>query len=266
MRSCIRGRSFSPARRWSSAARGTCCTVKFSIVTSTAVARYGSGRTSGASVEDAIDDIGHMPLPPYIKRDDTTGDRDRYQTVYARERGSVAAPTAGLHFTPELLDAWTSGASSARRLRCMSATERFSLSASIRSKRTRSMRSASRSARRRPTRSTAPNARSAAWSRSARPRRAHWRQRAGRDAAIITPQSGWSDLFIYPGFTFGIVDALMTNFHLPESSLLMLVVRVRRPRCRARRVSRGGRREIPVLQLRRRHADSLNWQIGRLAD
>src|SRR5688572_16382324 len=59
---------------------------------------------SGASIEDAIDDIGHMPLPPYIKRDDTTGDRERYQTVYARERGSVAAPTAGLHFTSELLD------------------------------------------------------------------------------------------------------------------------------------------------------------------
>ena len=58
---------------------------------------------SGATVEDAIDDIGHVPLPPYIKRDDAPSDRDRYQTVYARERGSVAAPTAGLHFTPELL-------------------------------------------------------------------------------------------------------------------------------------------------------------------
>ena len=57
----------------------------------------------GATVEDAIDDIGHMPLPPYIKRDDAPADRDRYQTVYARERGSVAAPTAGLHFTPDLL-------------------------------------------------------------------------------------------------------------------------------------------------------------------
>jgi S-adenosylmethionine:tRNA ribosyltransferase-isomerase len=60
---------------------------------------------NGSSVEDAIDRIGHMPLPPYIKREDTANDRERYQTVYARERGSVAAPTAGLHFTPALLDA-----------------------------------------------------------------------------------------------------------------------------------------------------------------
>ena len=75
------------------------------------VARHFHGRRtirlwceSGASVESAIEDIGHMPLPPYIKREDTASDRDRYQTVYARERGSVAAPTAGLHFTAELLD------------------------------------------------------------------------------------------------------------------------------------------------------------------
>ncbi len=87
---------------------------------------------SGASVEDAIDAIGHMPLPPYIKRDDTTSDRDRYQTVYARERGSVAAPTAGLHFTPELLDvsAQAGGRAhcdyAARRIRNVSACPRRS--------------------------------------------------------------------------------------------------------------------------------------------
>src|SRR5205823_5818450 len=57
----------------------------------------------GPSLDEAIDAIGHVPLPPYIKRDDTPGDRDRYQTVFARDRGSVAAPTAGLHFTPSLL-------------------------------------------------------------------------------------------------------------------------------------------------------------------
>jgi len=59
----------------------------------------------GASVRDTIDAIGHVPLPPYIKRADATSDRDRYQTVYARHRGSIAAPTAGLHFTPEILEA-----------------------------------------------------------------------------------------------------------------------------------------------------------------
>src|SRR5262249_40419478 len=59
----------------------------------------------GTPVTEAIDAIGHVPLPPYIKRDDRETDRDRYQTVFARERGSVAAPTAGLHFTPALVSA-----------------------------------------------------------------------------------------------------------------------------------------------------------------
>ena len=59
----------------------------------------------GSPVRDTIDAIGHMPLPPYIKRADEPSDRDRYQTVYARHRGSIAAPTAGLHFTPEILEA-----------------------------------------------------------------------------------------------------------------------------------------------------------------
>ena len=60
---------------------------------------------SGASIDALVDTLGHIPLPPYIKRSDTPADRERYQTVFARVRGSVAAPTAGLHFTPELLAA-----------------------------------------------------------------------------------------------------------------------------------------------------------------
>src|SRR4029079_19581084 len=60
-------------------------------------------RTDGGDADEAIDDLGHMPLPPYIKRPDSAADRERYQTVYARARGSVAAPTAGLHLTPALL-------------------------------------------------------------------------------------------------------------------------------------------------------------------
>src|SRR5687768_11699660 len=59
----------------------------------------------GSPVRELIDAIGHVPLPPYIKRADAPSDRDRYQTIYARERGSIAAPTAGLHFTPEILTA-----------------------------------------------------------------------------------------------------------------------------------------------------------------
>jgi S-adenosylmethionine:tRNA ribosyltransferase-isomerase len=177
---------------------------------------------TGGSIESAIDDIGHMPLPPYIKRDDTPTDRDRYQTVYARERGSVAAPTAGLHFTPELL-----GMLDARGVARTAITlhvgygtfqpvrvdqveahtidaERFSISEAA----AEAINQAKRDKRRVIAVGTTTT------------RVLETAGRSGR--GIITPQSGWSDLFIYPGFRFSIVDALMTNFHLPESSLLML--------------------------------------------
>jgi S-adenosylmethionine:tRNA ribosyltransferase-isomerase len=177
----------------------------------------------GARVEDAIDDIGHMPLPPYIKREDTTRDRERYQTVYARERGSVAAPTAGLHFTPELLESLQTrgvertaitlhvgyGTFQPVRVDQVEAhtidAECFSISEAAADAINRAKRDRRRIVA---VGTTTTRALEAAG-------------RAGR--GIITPQSAWSDLFIYPGFTFSIVDALMTNFHLPESSLLMLV-------------------------------------------
>ena len=176
----------------------------------------------GASVEDAIDDIGRMPLPPYIKRADTTTDRDRYQTVYARERGSVAAPTAGLHFTPELLDRLREqgiertaitlhvgyGTFQPVRVDQVEAhtidAERFSISEAA----AEAINRAKRENRRVVSVGTTTTRALEAAGRSGR--------------GVITPQSSWSDLFIYPGFTFRIVDALMTNFHLPESSLLML--------------------------------------------
>jgi S-adenosylmethionine:tRNA ribosyltransferase-isomerase len=177
---------------------------------------------SGVSVEDAIDDIGHMPLPPYIKREDTTTDRDRYQTVYARERGSVAAPTAGLHFTPEILDSLDKrgveraaitlhvgyGTFQPVRVDQVEAhtidAEPFSISETAAD--------AINRAKREKRRIVAVGTTTTRALESA--------GRAGR--GVITPQSAWSDLFIYPGFKFAIVDALMTNFHLPESSLLML--------------------------------------------
>jgi S-adenosylmethionine:tRNA ribosyltransferase-isomerase len=178
---------------------------------------------NGASVEDAIEAIGHMPLPPYIKRDDTQSDRDRYQTVYARARGSVAAPTAGLHFTPELLESLAKkgidrtaitlhvgyGTFQPVRVDQVEAhtvdAERFSISEAA----AEAINAAKRDSRRViAVGTTTTRALEAAG-------------RAGR--GIITPQSAWTDLFIYPGFNFAIVDGLMTNFHLPESSLLMLV-------------------------------------------
>ena len=178
---------------------------------------------NGANVDDAIDEIGHMPLPPYIKREDATIDRDRYQTVYARERGSVAAPTAGLHFTPALLESLDRrgvertaitlhvgyGTFQPIRVDLVEAhsidPERFSISESAAAAINRARRDERRIVA---VGTTTTRALEAA-------------ARAGR--GVITPQSGWTDLFIYPGFKFAIVDALMTNFHLPQSSLLMLV-------------------------------------------
>ncbi len=176
----------------------------------------------GASVEDAIDDIGHMPLPPYIKRDDTANDRDRYQTVYARERGSIAAPTAGLHLTSELLALLDArgvertaitlhvGYGTFQPIRVEQVeshtidAERFSISEAASDAINRAKHDRRRIVA---VGTTTTRALEAAG-------------RSGR--GIVTPQSAWSDLFIYPGFKFAVVDALMTNFHLPESSLLML--------------------------------------------
>jgi S-adenosylmethionine:tRNA ribosyltransferase-isomerase len=177
----------------------------------------------GANIDEAIDEIGHVPLPPYIKRDDTPSDRERYQTVYARERGSVAAPTAGLHFTPEILAALDHrdvertaitlhvgyGTFQPVRVDQVEAhtldPEHFSISESAAETINRATRQHRRIVA---VGTTTTRALEAA-------------ARAGR--GIITPQSGWTNLFIYPGFAFRIVDVLMTNFHLPQSSLLMLV-------------------------------------------
>ena len=178
---------------------------------------------AGTPVESLVDQIGHVPLPPYIKRDDATSDRERYQTVYACERGSVAAPTAGLHFTPEILQSLDArgvervaitlhvgyGTFQPVRVEHVEAhsldAERFSISESAAEAINRAKREHRRIVA---VGTTTTRAMEAAW-------------RAGRGS--ITPQSGWTDLFIYPGFQFGVVDALLTNFHLPRSSLLMLV-------------------------------------------
>ena len=178
---------------------------------------------NGSPVDDAVDEIGHVPLPPYIKRHDEQSDRERYQTVYARERGSVAAPTAGLHFTPEILNGLDTrgiervaitlhvgyGTFEPVRVEQVEAHtldhECFSIGESAAETINRAKREKRRIIA---VGTTTTRALEAAG-------------KAGR--GVITPQSGWTDLFIYPGFNFRIVDALLTNFHLPQSSLLMLV-------------------------------------------
>jgi S-adenosylmethionine:tRNA ribosyltransferase-isomerase len=171
-------------------------------------------RFSGEDVYEALDRLGHVPLPPYIRREDRREDRERYQTVFARERGSVAAPTAGLHFTGEILArAEAAGARIARvTLHVGLGTfqpidredfenhalhfERYSIG------------------------------------------EASWREIEAADRVVAVgttsvrtveaaagsgARSGSTNLFIYPGYEFLRVGAMLTNFHLPRTSLLLLV-------------------------------------------
>jgi S-adenosylmethionine:tRNA ribosyltransferase-isomerase len=158
----------------------------------------------------AIDRLGHMPLPPYIKRADRPADRDRYQTVFARERGSVAAPTAGLHFTGEILERLPHIARVTLHVGLGTFQpieredfenhqlhfERYSISPEAR----REVESAKRVV--------------AVGTTSVR---------TLESAAVSGKLTGSTNLFIYPGFEFKRIGAMLTNFHLPRTSLLLLV-------------------------------------------
>jgi S-adenosylmethionine:tRNA ribosyltransferase-isomerase len=174
-----------------------------------------------AGVGDLLERLGHIPLPPYISRNDEALDRDRYQTVYARRRGAVAAPTAGLHFTDALLaelgrngvetDFITLhvGAGTFQPVRAGTVEEHVMHSE---------------------------------WFRLDEGVCRHIdkvKRKGGRVIAVgttvvrcletaarqgsLAPASGETDIFIYPGYAFRVIDGMITNFHLPESTLLMLV-------------------------------------------
>ena len=176
----------------------------------------------GPAIDRVIDRIGHMPLPPYIARPDAGADRERYQTVYARERGSVAAPTAGLHFTPAILAALDAGGveRAAVTLHVGYGTfkpvrvedveahvvdpERYTIAPDVAARL-----NAARAAGRRIVAVGTTTVRAL--------------ESAGRGGPIAAGD-GVADVFLYPGGTpIAHVDALLTNFHLPRSSLLMLV-------------------------------------------
>ena len=177
----------------------------------------------GADVDALIDALGHVPLPPYIKRPDSTADRDRYQTVFAEVRGSVAAPTAGLHFTREILDDLTArgvqqttitlhvGYGTFKPVRSevveehVVDPEHYEIEAGA----AQAIGDANRQGRRVVAVGTTTT-------------------RALEDSALrsggqVGAGAAQATTFIYPGFRFQVVDALMTNFHVPRSSLLMLV-------------------------------------------
>ena len=170
-----------------------------------------------------LDRIGHIPLPPYIARPDSFRDRERYQTVYAQQRGSVAAPTAGLHFTPEILDRIHQrgietaeitlhvGLGTFQPVRSVRVeqhqlhSEAYSISADAAEKINRA-----RSESRRIVAVGTTTVRTLEYA-------------AQQSSGKIRATSGEANLFIYPGYKFQLVQALLTNFHLPQSTLLMLV-------------------------------------------
>jgi S-adenosylmethionine:tRNA ribosyltransferase-isomerase len=169
-----------------------------------------------------LERIGHVPLPPYISRPDRPGDRDRYQTVYARERGSVAAPTAGLHFTPEIL-----ARMGQRGIETAEVTLHVGLGTfqPVHTERVEDHKlhaehySISREAAARINAALEAERRVVAIGTTT----VRTLEFAADAEGWVRAGSGEADLFIYPGYRFRVVGALLTNFHLPQSTLLMLV-------------------------------------------
>lgn len=170
--------------------------------------------------EEILDELGQMPLPPYIT--ERLEDKERYQTVYSKENGSAAAPTAGLHFTPELLEEIKGigvkivpvllhvGLGTFRPVKVADVaqhkmhSEYYSVSAQS---------------------AQSINEAKAAGGRifSVGTTSTRVLETACGEDGLIRAESGWTDIFIYPGYKFKCVDCLITNFHLPQSTLLMLV-------------------------------------------
>jgi S-adenosylmethionine:tRNA ribosyltransferase-isomerase len=177
----------------------------------------------GSPLDEAVDAIGHVPLPPYIKRADRPADRDRYQTVFADRRGSVAAPTAGLHFTPVLVD------DLARRGVEIAQITLHVGYGTFQPVRVEQVEHHRLDAERYDVGRAAAVAINAALDSGRRvisvgttTTRTLEAVAAAHDGRIVAG-SGSTDLFIFPGFRFRVTGGLLTNFHLPRSSLLMLV-------------------------------------------
>lgn len=173
-----------------------------------------------------VERFGHVPLPPYIARDDAPADRERYQTVFARERGSVAAPTAGLHFTPEVLDRMRQ-----RGIETAEITLHVGLGTfqPVRAERVedhklhREWYHIPEEAARRINQALATGRRVVAIGTTTVRTLEYTASLSNGENLRIHGGSGEADIFIYPGFQFRVVGALLTNFHLPKSTLLMLV-------------------------------------------
>ncbi|HYU36019.1 MAG TPA: tRNA preQ1(34) S-adenosylmethionine ribosyltransferase-isomerase QueA [Thermoanaerobaculia bacterium] len=174
-------------------------------------------------IEPHLDRLGHIPLPPYIQRADEAEDRERYQTVWARNPGAIAAPTAGLHFTQEILDHLTAAGIGLAKVTLHVGLGTFKPVTAERiedhrmeTERWEVSESTAEAIRR--TRETGGRV-VAVGTTVVRTLESAAREGGGE----VHPGSGATGLFITPGFPFQVVDLLLTNFHLPKSTLLMLV-------------------------------------------
>ncbi len=159
------------------------------------------------NIQEWLDKTGHVPLPPYIKRPDTIEDRERYQTIFARETGSIAAPTAGLHFTSEILDACRNRGAEIAYVTLHVGLGTF-----------QPVRGESLHAER-----FFVSQQNAAKIRSAKRVLCAGTTSVRAVESMFLDKREKTDLFIRPGFEFQRTNAMLTNFHLPQSSLLMLV-------------------------------------------
>ncbi len=172
---------------------------------------------------DLIERIGHVPLPPYIDREDSISDRERYQTVYAQQLGSVAAPTAGLHFTPQIFDRIRK-----RDIQLVNVTLHVGLGTfqPVRVERVEDHKIHSEAYSISPEAASAINLALQSSKRVVAIGTTTVRtleDAAARGGGTMAPGSASAGIFIYPGFQFKVVKAMLTNFHLPQSTLLMLV-------------------------------------------
>lgn len=169
---------------------------------------------ANGNFDELLDEFGKMPLPPYIKREPELSDKERYQTVYAEKKGAIAAPTAGLHFTEDILGKISN---SGIDIEYITLHVGYGTFKPVKSEDISAHRMEKEYFEVRPEVVEKLN------------------NRKGRVIAVGTTAcrvletvatgaySGWADLFIYPGYKFKMVDSLLTNFHLPRTTLLMLV-------------------------------------------
>jgi S-adenosylmethionine:tRNA ribosyltransferase-isomerase len=188
--------------------------------------RFVSRDTS--SVSDHLERLGHIPLPPYIRRKDEVSDRQRYQTVFAKQPGAIAAPTAGLHFTPEILEKIRGrgveiceltlevGLGTFQPVHTETLEDHVMHAESYDIPAETAQRIQQARAAQRPVLAVGTTVVRALEA-------AALRATESGSAELLLPGKAEARLFIYPGFHFRVVDALLTNFHLPRSTLLALV-------------------------------------------